>query len=92
MGKTIYNNESLVNPNTYLCPPKIGWYYSTRQGMDLVGRITYCFFYMGHSKLQISKKQIIWQMIGMFKELPRRKDMTDADYEAVVNKTFFLNK
>ena len=30
--------------------------------------------------------------IGMFKELPRRKDMTDADYEAVVNKTFFLNK
>jgi hypothetical protein len=30
--------------------------------------------------------------IGMFKELPRRRDMTDADYEAVVNKTFFLNK
>jgi hypothetical protein len=30
--------------------------------------------------------------IGMFKELPRRKDMTDADYEAVLNKTFFLNK
>lgn len=30
--------------------------------------------------------------IGMFKELPRRKDMTDADYDAVVNKTFFLNK
>jgi hypothetical protein len=30
--------------------------------------------------------------IGMFKELPRRKDMTDADYEAVVNKSFFLNK
>ena len=30
--------------------------------------------------------------IGMFKELPRKKDMTDADYEAVVNKTFFLNK
>jgi len=28
--------------------------------------------------------------IGMFKELPRRKDMTDSDYEAVVNKTFFL--
>ena len=30
--------------------------------------------------------------IGMFKELPRKKDMTDADYEAVVNKTYFLNK
>jgi len=30
--------------------------------------------------------------IGMFKELPKKKDMTDADYEAVVNKTFFLNK
>jgi len=30
--------------------------------------------------------------IGMFKELPRRKDITDADYEAVLNKTFFLNK
>lgn len=30
--------------------------------------------------------------IGMFKELPRRKDMTDDDYERVVNKTFFLDK
>ena len=30
--------------------------------------------------------------IGMFKELPRRRDMTDADYQAVVNKSFFLNK
>jgi len=30
--------------------------------------------------------------IGMFKELPKRSHMTDADYEAVVNKTFFLNK
>lgn len=30
--------------------------------------------------------------IGMFKELPRRKDMKDVDYEAVVNKSFFLNK
>jgi hypothetical protein len=30
--------------------------------------------------------------IGMFKELPKRSNMTDADYEAVVNKTFFLNK
>jgi replicative DNA helicase len=30
--------------------------------------------------------------IGMFKELPKKKDMTDADYESVTNKTFFLNK
>jgi replicative DNA helicase len=28
--------------------------------------------------------------IGMFKELKKRKDMTDADYQAVVNKTHFL--
>ena len=30
--------------------------------------------------------------IGMFKELPKKKDITDADYESVVNKSFFLNK
>ena len=30
--------------------------------------------------------------IGMFKELPRKSDMTDADYTAVVNKTYFLNQ
>jgi len=29
--------------------------------------------------------------IGMFKELKKRKDMTNSDYEAVVNKTYFLN-
>ena len=29
--------------------------------------------------------------IGMFKELPKRKDITDEDYSSVVNKTFFLN-
>lgn len=29
--------------------------------------------------------------IGMFKELPRKKDITDIDYENVVNKSFFLN-
>ena len=28
--------------------------------------------------------------IGMFKELPRLKDMTESDYQAVVNKSFFL--
>ena len=30
--------------------------------------------------------------IGMFKELPKQKEMTDADYKSVVNKTYFLNK
>lgn len=30
--------------------------------------------------------------IGMFKELKKQKEMTDADYESVTNKTFFLNK
>ena len=30
--------------------------------------------------------------IGMFKELPRKRDITDEDYQSVVNKTFFLNK
>jgi hypothetical protein len=29
--------------------------------------------------------------IGMFKELPKKKDMTDSDYESVTNKSFFLN-
>jgi len=28
--------------------------------------------------------------VGMFKELPRRKEMTDAEYEAVVDKSYFL--
>ena len=28
----------------------------------------------------------------IFKELPKRKDITDADYQSVVDKTFFLNK
>ena len=30
--------------------------------------------------------------IGMFKELKKKQDMTDADYESVTNKTYFLNK
>ena len=29
--------------------------------------------------------------IGMFKELPKQKDMTDSDYESVISKSFFLN-
>lgn len=29
---------------------------------------------------------------GIFKELPKRKDITDSDYQSVVNKTFFLSK
>jgi hypothetical protein len=30
--------------------------------------------------------------IGMFKELPKRKDMTDAIYDSILQKSFFLNK
>lgn len=30
--------------------------------------------------------------IGMFKELPRSKDMMDDDYESVLNKTYFLTR
>ena len=30
--------------------------------------------------------------IGMFKELPKQRDMTDSDYDSVVSKSFFLNK
>ena len=29
--------------------------------------------------------------IGMFKELPKQKDMTDDIYQSVINKSFFLN-
>lgn len=29
--------------------------------------------------------------MSMFKELPKRKEITDADYEAVRNKSFFLS-
>lgn len=28
--------------------------------------------------------------IGMFKELPRKKDITDDDYESIINKSYFL--
>lgn len=30
--------------------------------------------------------------VGMFKELPRKKDITDEDYEAVTEKTYFKNE
>ena len=30
--------------------------------------------------------------VGMFKELKRRKEMTDADYESVINKSYFLRE
>jgi replicative DNA helicase len=30
--------------------------------------------------------------VGLFKELPKRKDMTESDYTDVTNKTFFLKK
>ena len=29
--------------------------------------------------------------IGMFKELPRRRDITEANYQTVVDKSFFLS-
>ena len=29
--------------------------------------------------------------VGMFKELPKKKDITDSDYESIINKTYFLN-
>jgi hypothetical protein len=28
--------------------------------------------------------------VGMFKELPRKKEITDDDYEAIINKSYFL--
>lgn len=28
--------------------------------------------------------------VGLFKELPPRKHITDSDYESVINKSFFL--
>jgi len=28
--------------------------------------------------------------VGMFKELPRKKDITESDYEAIINKSYFL--
>jgi hypothetical protein len=28
--------------------------------------------------------------VGMFKELPKKKDITDDDYEAIINKSYFL--
>jgi hypothetical protein len=30
--------------------------------------------------------------IGMFKELPRQRDITELDYESILNKSYFLNK
>lgn len=30
--------------------------------------------------------------MGMFRELPRQRDIMDDDYERVVNKTYFLEK
>ena len=29
--------------------------------------------------------------IGMFKEMPKRRDITDADYDSITNKSYFLN-
>ena len=30
--------------------------------------------------------------IGMFTEMPRKKDITESDYENILNKSFFLGK
>jgi hypothetical protein len=30
--------------------------------------------------------------IGIFKELPRKRDITDADYESIINKSYFLKE
>jgi hypothetical protein len=30
--------------------------------------------------------------IGMFREMPKKKDITDSDYERIVSKSFFLDK
>jgi replicative DNA helicase len=30
--------------------------------------------------------------LGIFKELPRKKDITDSDYEAITNKSYFLRE
>ena len=28
--------------------------------------------------------------VGMFKELPRKKEITESDYESIINKSYFL--
>jgi hypothetical protein len=28
--------------------------------------------------------------LGIFRELPRKRDITDADYESIINKSYFL--
>jgi hypothetical protein len=35
-------------------------------------------------------KHLKTNKIGMFKELPRKKDITDSDYESITNKSYFL--
>jgi hypothetical protein len=30
--------------------------------------------------------------LGLFKELPRKKDITDSDYESITNKSYFLRE
>jgi hypothetical protein len=36
--------------------------------------------------------KLLTNNIGMFKELPRKKDITDSDYEAITNKSYFLRE
>ena len=30
--------------------------------------------------------------LGIFKELPKKKDITDTDYQSIINKTYFLRE
>ena len=30
--------------------------------------------------------------VGLFKELPKKKDITDSDYESITNKSYFLRE
>jgi hypothetical protein len=40
--------------------------------------------------LKIMIQHLKNKKLGMFKELPRKKDITDSDYEAITNKSYFL--
>lgn len=42
--------------------------------------------------LKVQQKYVKRNNIGMFKELPRKKDITDSDYEAITNKSYFLRE
>ena len=43
-------------------------------------------------KEKITTIKHITNNVGMFKELPRKKDITDSDYESITNKSYFLRE